>query len=57
MGAFSCQPLAPSAVLTGDSGSITQTYTGGETCGIPPEGKKNAKKVNKGTYSGTLSIS
>ena len=38
-------------------GSITQTYTGGETCGVVPLGKKKAKKVNKGSYSGTLSIS
>jgi hypothetical protein len=57
------QPLTGSITSEGAffedliSGSITQTYTGGETCGIPPEGKKNAKKVNKGTYSGTLSIS
>ncbi len=39
------------------SGAISQTYTGGGTCGIPPEGKKKAKKVNKGTFSGTLSVS
>jgi hypothetical protein len=39
------------------SGSITQSYTGGATCGVPPSPKKKAKKVNKGTYSGTLAIS
>jgi hypothetical protein len=38
-------------------GSVTQSYTGGPTCGIAPEGKKKAKKVNKGTLSGTLTIS
>jgi hypothetical protein len=37
-------------------GSLTQSYTGGATCGVP-QGKKKAKKVNKGTVSGTLSIS
>jgi hypothetical protein len=57
------QPLSGSITSEGAffedliSGSITQTYTGGETCGIPPEGKKKAKKVNKGSYAGTLSIS
>ena len=38
------------------SGSLTQAYTGGPTCGVA-EGKKKAKKVSKGTVSGTLSIS
>ncbi len=38
-------------------GSITQAYTGGATCGVVPEGKKKAKKVNKGTFTGTLSVS
>ena len=37
-------------------GSLTQAYTGGEKCGVA-EGKKKAKKVKKGTVSGTLSIS
>lgn len=38
-------------------GSITQAYTGGATCGVVPEGKKKAKKVNKGTFTGTFSVS
>jgi len=39
------------------SGSITETYTGGAKCGEPEEGKKKAKKVNKGTFAGTFSVS
>jgi hypothetical protein len=39
------------------SGSLSQSYTGGPTCGVAPEGKKKAKKVNKGTVTGTVSIS
>jgi hypothetical protein len=39
------------------AGSLTQTYTGGATCGIVPEGKKKAKKVSKGTFTGTVSVS
>ena len=38
------------------AGSVSQTYTGGPTCGVA-EGKKKAKKVNKGTLTGTLTIS
>ncbi len=38
------------------SGALTQAYTGGPTCGIVPEHKKKAKKVNKGTVSGTVTI-
>ncbi len=38
------------------AGSVSQSYTGGPTCGTP-EGKKKAKKVNKGTLSGTVSVS
>jgi hypothetical protein len=38
-------------------GEITQSYTGGATCGVAPEGKKKAKKVNKGTFTGTFSVS
>jgi hypothetical protein len=38
-------------------GEITQSYTGGTTCGVAPEGKKKAKKVNKGTFAGTFSVS
>ncbi|HTR72577.1 MAG TPA: hypothetical protein VMG80_03200 [Solirubrobacteraceae bacterium] len=36
-------------------GSVSQAYAGGETCGIP-NGKKKAKKVNKGTFTGSLSL-
>jgi len=39
------------------SGAVQQTFEGGAGCGVPPEGKKNAKKVKKGTVTGTLSIS
>ncbi len=35
-------------------GSVSQAYTGGPTCGV--EGKKKAKKVNKGTFTGSLSL-
>jgi hypothetical protein len=38
------------------AGTVTQTYTDGATCGVG-NGHKKAKKVNKGTVSGTLSIS
>ena len=38
------------------SGSATQAYTGGATCGVA-EGKKKAKKVNKGSFTGSLTIS
>jgi hypothetical protein len=36
-------------------GAVAQTYTGGSTCGVA-EGKKKAKKVNKGTLTGTLTV-
>jgi hypothetical protein len=44
-----------SGVLAGDtiSGTVTESYTGGPTCGVAPEGKKKAKKVNKGTFTGS----
>jgi hypothetical protein len=38
------------------SGTVSQTYTGGAKCGVA-QGKKKAKKVNKGTLSGSLTIS
>jgi len=38
------------------SGSVSQTYTGGTTCG-EVVGKKKAKAVSKGALAGTLSIS
>jgi hypothetical protein len=37
------------------SGSLTQAYSGGPTCGVAV-GKKKAKKVTKGTLSGTVTI-
>ena len=37
------------------TGTVSQTYTGGPKCGLA-EGKKKAKKVNKGTFTGTLSV-
>jgi hypothetical protein len=43
------------------SGSVTQSFEGGATCGVPTEveGKKpkKAKKVKKGTVAGSLTIS
>jgi hypothetical protein len=51
-GAFSSGPLAGGPFNGGAaSGSLTQSYVGGATCGVPTEhhGKpKPAKKVNKG---------
>jgi hypothetical protein len=38
------------------SGSLNEVYTGGTECGVIPPGKKHAKKVSKGTVSGTLSV-
>ncbi len=38
------------------SGTVSQTYTGGPSCGVS-EGKKKAKKVSKGTLTGTLTVS
>jgi hypothetical protein len=37
------------------SGTVKQTYTGGSTCGAT-SGHKKAKKVNKGTFTGTIEI-
>ncbi len=34
------------------SGTVSETYAGGEKCGVA-NGKKKAKKVNKGTLTGT----
>jgi hypothetical protein len=36
------------------SGTVSETYTGGAKCGVS-EGKK-AKKVEKGTFSGSLTV-
>jgi len=38
------------------SGSVKQTYTGGEACGVS-SGHKKAKAVKKGTFTGSLEIS
>jgi hypothetical protein len=38
------------------SGSVQEAYEGGATCGVA-EGKKKAKKVNKGTFTGSMTIS
>jgi hypothetical protein len=38
------------------SGTVKQTYTGGSTCGMA-SGHKKAKKVNKGTFTGSITIS
>lgn len=50
-GLISEGPFAEDAI----SGTLSQTYAGGATCGVT-EGKKKAKKVNKGTVSGSISI-
>ena len=38
------------------TGPASVSFTGGPTCGIPPEGKKTAKPVKTGTLSGTVSF-
>jgi hypothetical protein len=50
--------LVQSGPFEGDaiSGTVSETYTGGAECG-KAEGRKKAKKVNKGALSGSLSIS
>jgi hypothetical protein len=55
-GSVNAEPTT--APFAGDTvtGEVTQTYTGGETCGVTT-GHKKAKKVNKGTFSGTITIS
>lgn len=50
-GSIESGPFAESPL----SGSVVQAYTGGSTCGVA-EGKKKAKKVNKGTLTGTLTV-
>jgi hypothetical protein len=49
--------LIESGPFTGATigGSVSESYAGGSTCGVP-QGKKKAKKVNKGTFVGTLSV-
>jgi hypothetical protein len=44
-------PFAEGAV----GGAVSQSYKGGPTCGVT-EGKKKAKKVNKGTFTGSLAV-
>jgi hypothetical protein len=34
-------------------GTASQTYEGGAKCGVPEEGKKTAKAVKKGTFTGS----
>ncbi|HYM54027.1 MAG TPA: hypothetical protein VES97_01590 [Solirubrobacteraceae bacterium] len=43
-----------SGPFSGDSiaGTVSQTFTGGATCGVA-EGKKKAKKGNKGAFTGS----
>jgi hypothetical protein len=43
-----------SGPFSGDSiaGAVSQTFTGGATCGVA-NGKKKAKKVNEGVFTGT----
>jgi hypothetical protein len=43
-----------SGPFSGDTiaGTVSQTFTGGATCGVPV-GKKKAKKVNKGAFTGS----
>jgi hypothetical protein len=38
------------------TGTVKETYTGGSSCGVS-SGHKKAKKVNKGSFSGTITIS
>lgn len=46
-----------SGPFSGESiaGTVSQTFTGGATCGVPTAGKhpKKAKKVNKGAFTGS----
>ncbi len=35
------------------AGTVSQTFTGGATCGVPQGKKKKAKKVAKGTFTGS----
>lgn len=44
-----------SGPFSGDSlaGTVSQNYTGGPTCGVAPEGKRKAKKVSKGSFTGS----
>jgi hypothetical protein len=50
-GSIESGPFAESTL----SGTVVEAYTGGSTCGLA-EGKKKAKKVNKGTLTGTLTV-
>lgn len=44
-------PFAEAAI----SGAVRQAYAGGATCGVA-EGKRKAKKVNKGALTGSLTV-
>jgi hypothetical protein len=44
-------PFAESPI----TGAVQQSYEGGSTCGVA-EGKKKAKKVKKGTLTGSLTV-
>jgi hypothetical protein len=35
------------------SGTVSETFTGGATCGVPEAGKKTAKAVKKGIFTGS----
>jgi hypothetical protein len=50
-GSIESGPFAGAAI----GGSVSESYTGGSSCGASV-GKKKAKKVNKGTFTGTLSV-
>jgi hypothetical protein len=47
--------LVESGLFAGGAigGTVSQTYTGGPSCGVA-EGKKKAKKVEKGSFAGSL---
>jgi len=36
------------------SGTVSEKFAGGSTCGVPEEGKKKAKAVKKGTFTGSV---
>ncbi len=47
-GALASGPYSPLSL----SGSVSETFTGGSTCGVPV-GSKAAKAVKKGTFAGS----
>ena len=50
--AFSGETTAGSFSPLTFSGTATESYEGGPTCGVP-NGRKAAKAVKKGTFAGT----